>query len=598
MTQGNSYTYLMEFADRRVARVIIRETQSCLLFLVCLLSGLCCLAPTRMAAAESGKAAAEPRIVNIYNFMRNSDFRLKDSENILFDCTQHQIELLKQYNLPATWALQYDALINPRYQKLLKSELGTNDEISAWWEIPRQLAEKAGIHWRGEYDWDPAANVGFAPGYTPEERRKLVDVYMADFKSAFGYYPPTVGSWFIDEVTLEYMAEKYGVVASCNCKDQIGTDFYTLWGGYWNQAYYPSRVNSYMPAQTSAGQINIPVFRMLGSDPIYQHGTTPGLQSLEPVYSEAGGSPKWVAWFMNNMVSQPSLAFGYTQAGQENSFGWNAMKRGLTNQIAMFAGLAKAGTIRVETLEQSGKWFKKKYPLTPATAVVALDDWKEQGHKTVWYDSRFYRLNVLWDKNGFFIRDIHCFDERIVSPTHENPLRETSLVYETLPIVDWALWSHSGTKHAGMWPVLLGADGSTSPLQPDGTPIVKELNTTDLSIVQPLQGGGTFSIVCAENSASFEGKDGQGHPLNWACQIVGGSRLKTAVTRVDSESVAYSHSNVEYHLKLGSKAGSCRQLEDGSIELVPNAVGKLVLKFDPSSLAVILKDHDSALSKK
>ncbi len=148
------------------------------------------------------------------------------------------------------------------------------------------LAEKAGIKWRGEHEWDPAANVGFSPSYTPDERRKLVDVYMADFKAIFGGYPRTVGSWFIDEVTLEYMAEKYGVVASCNCKDQIGTDFYTLWGGYWNQAYYPSKVNAYMPAQTRGGQINVPVFRMLGSDPIYQHGTTRGLISLEPVYKD------------------------------------------------------------------------------------------------------------------------------------------------------------------------------------------------------------------------------------------------------------------------------------------------------------------------
>ena len=100
--------------------------------------------------------------------------------------------------------------------------------------------EKAGLKWRGRFDWDWAANVGFSPGYTPEERRKLVDVYMADFRAIFGYYPRTVGSWFIDEVTLAYMAGHYGIVASCNCKDQVGTDGYTLWGGYWNQAYYPS----------------------------------------------------------------------------------------------------------------------------------------------------------------------------------------------------------------------------------------------------------------------------------------------------------------------------------------------------------------------
>ena len=144
-----------------------------------------------------------------------------------------------------------------------------------------------------------------------------------------GDIPRTVGSWFIDEVTLAYMVDHYGIVASCNCKDQVGTDGYTLWGGYWNQAYYPSKLNAYMPAQTRAGQIDVPLFRMLGSDPIYQMPNARGIFSLEPVYPRAGGSPKWVGWFMNQMTRQPCLAFAYTQAGQENSFGWDAMKKGI-----------------------------------------------------------------------------------------------------------------------------------------------------------------------------------------------------------------------------------------------------------------------------
>ena len=99
---------------------------------------------------------------------------------------------------------------------------------------------------------------------------------MEKFKSIFGRYPSSIGSWFIDAHSLEYMYDKYGIIASCNCKDQYGTDGYTLWGGYWNQAYYPSRLNGYMPAQTAKGQIPVPVFRMLGSDPIYQYDTGVG----------------------------------------------------------------------------------------------------------------------------------------------------------------------------------------------------------------------------------------------------------------------------------------------------------------------------------
>jgi hypothetical protein len=530
---------------------------------------------SRYALRVNSLGLGEPRIVNIYNFVRNSDYRVPNSEDVLYETTRKQIQLINQANLPATWALQYDALINPRYQKLFKEQLTAKDEIAAWWEIPQPLATKAGLKWRGRHEWDPAANVGFSPGYTPDERRKLVDVYMADFKHIFGYYPRTVGSWFIDEVTLAYMAEHYGIVASCNCKDQVGTDGYTLWGGYWNQAYYPSRLNAYMPAQTRAGQINVPIFRMLGSDPIYQYGNTPGMFTLEPVYPEAGGSADWVAWFMNNLIHQPSLAFGYTQAGQENSFGWEAMKTGLTLQVALLTRQAKAGEIQVMTLAQAGQWFHRHYSLTPPTSVVALDDWKHQDRKTVWYDSRFYRINFLWQNGAFFIRDLHRFDENVVSVTHDTALTTKALTYGTLPVMDGSLWS--GTEKAGIWPVLLSPDGGNSPMAPDGPPVVKELNPTDLSIRQPLRGGGTFSIVCRETNVTFTGVDGQGQPLRWAWELVGGAQQRSAVQTVTSNSVAYHANGMNYPLRLSADAGSCQQLDNNNIRLSPNRSGKLVL---------------------
>jgi len=543
-----------------------------------------CLAEIHAPAADAKPSSIQPRIVNIYNFIRNSDFRLQNSEELMFDCTRRQIELLRGLKLPATWALQYDALINPRYPKLLKQQLTASDEIAVWWEIPRQLAEKAGLKWRGRHDWDPEAHVGFSPGYTPEERRKLVDVYMADFKSTFGFYPKTAGSWFIDEVTLEYMAEKYGLIASCNCKDQIGTDFYTLWGGYWNQAYYPSRVNSYMPAQTRKGQIDMPVFRMLGSDPIYQHGTTPGLISLEPVYRPGGGDPKWVDWLMKSLVEQPSLAFAYTQAGQENSFTWGPVQKGLGYQFPLFAEMARAGKIRVETLEQSGKWFRKQFRVTPPTSVVALDDWKNEGRKTVWYNSRYYRLNVLWESDSFFIRDLHCFDEKLVSPTHTIPLKETTLAYETLPIMNWAVWSDSGKTQAGMWPVILDVNHPAGiRMQPEGRPRVQEINATDLRIEQPLKGGGTFSLVCKEGSLKMTALNGDKKPMSWACDLKGGSRLKSHVNQVNPTAVMLQHGGVSYRLKLGSR-GACSQLESGDLRLMPNGSGDLVLELDAASV--------------
>jgi len=527
----------------------------------------------------TSRAAEQPRIVNIYNFIRNSDFRLTNSEDVLFDCTRHQIDLLKKADLPATWALQYDALINPRYQKLLKEKLGPKDEVAAWWEIPQPLAEKAGLKWRGRYEWDPQANVGFSPGYTPEERRKLVDAYMADFKRIFGFYPKTVGSWYIDEVTLAYMAERYGIVASCNCKDQIGTDFYTLWGGYWNQAYYPSRLNAYMPAQTKRGQIDVPIFRMLGSDPIYQHGITQGMFTLEPVYPNAGGSSNWVNAFMDNFIRQPSLAFAYTQAGQENSFGWQAMKNGLEQQIELLAKLKRSGDIRVETLAQSGKWFRRHFSVTPPTSVVALEDWKNQNRKTVWYDSRFYRVNILWQDGAFFIRDLHQFDENLRSPTHEKALTATSLSYETLPVMDWARWSERRGPKIGMWPELTSG-GMESPMIPEGDPVVKSVGTKELRIQQPLKDGARFVIDCEESKITFALVDAKGKPLNWAWKLVGGEQQKALVESVTPLAINYSRDGIKYRLPLRRGSGQCRQMGNGDIQVTANDAGTVVFLLE------------------
>ena len=62
-----------------------------------------------------------------------------------------------------------------------------------------------------------------------------------------------------------------------------------------------------------------------------------GVISLEPVYGDSGGSRQWVEWFFRSMFEEPCLAFAYTQAGQENSFTWGSMEKGLNIQIPLLA---------------------------------------------------------------------------------------------------------------------------------------------------------------------------------------------------------------------------------------------------------------------
>lgn len=411
---------------------------------------------------DSSKTQA-PRIINIINFIRQTDYRIENSDSLLYQTVEEQLKLINRYNLPATFLLQYDALIKPEYQQLLKSQLNQQSEIGGWFEITQPQVEDAGLEWRGEHSWVSHANIAFSTGYTKDEREKLVDVYMGKFKEIFGEYPKSMGSWYIDAHTLNYMYEKYGIIASCNCKDQIGTDGYTLWGGYWNQAYYPSKLNGYMPAQSQEQQIPVPVFRMLGSDPIYQYddglgNDRQGVISLEPVYTQAGKNRAWVHYFFNAIVNQPCLAFNYAQAGQENSFTWDAMKDGLEMQIPIIDSLQRTQKVQVLTLAETGKWFKEKFSTTPATAVTVLNDIRNENNKTVWFNSRYYRANLLWKNQDFSFRDIHLFDERFKSQYVDKPGESSQFFFYTLPMVDGYMWS-TPEDRAGMQIVQHSASG-------------------------------------------------------------------------------------------------------------------------------------------
>lgn len=478
-----------------------------------LLITLCLFCLTANATGE------KPRIVNIINFIRQVEPRSAEiTEDVLYETVHEQVKLLTKYKLTGTFLLQYDALINQRYQELLKKETERGTEVGAWWEITQPHVEAAGLKWRGRYSWDWHADVGFATGYSPEEREKLVDVYMEKFKSIFGKYPASVGSWFIDAHSLGYMYDKYGITASCNCKDQVGTDGYTLWGGYWNQAYYPSRLNGYMPAQTAKGQIPVPVFRMLGSDPIYQYDTgvghtIQGVITLEPVYGDAGGSEKWVRHFFKSIFEDPCLGFNYTQAGQENSFTWDAMRKGLEMQIPILAALQEQGKIRIETLETSGKWFKKKYPLTPATSVTTSTDTYDQGQKTVWFNSRYYRANLLWEKNTIRFRDIHLFDENMESDYLTQAGTSSQCVYTTCPIMDGFRWS-APNDLAAIRLYTLNADNRPEEIMLD-TMLVKVIGNKATEIICRTKANLEYTFILSEKQIEVKSND----PGRWMLKL-------------------------------------------------------------------------------
>ena len=143
------------------------------------------------------------------------------------------------------------------------------------------------------------------------------------------------------------------------------------------------------------------------------------------------------------------MEYSYVQVGQENSFTWKNMAKGLELQIPLIPKLRDEKKIVVETLSESGKWFREHYKTTPATSVTANEDANSGRFKTVWFDSRFYRANLLWDDGTLRFRDIHLFDENLPCDYLTVKGTSTKCEFYTFPFVDGYKWS-SSEKIAGL----------------------------------------------------------------------------------------------------------------------------------------------------
>ena len=254
--------------------------------------------PLSSALLEPDVAKGSVRCVNVVNFLRGVEPR---GPMDLFLPLQKQMETSLAQRLPTTWLLQFDALVSGPFVEYLKAHMTKDHEVGVWFEMNEMHCRAAGVEWRGRpgYEWDHYPSVAFTIGYSPDERIKLADAFMREFKRVWGVYPKSVASWNLDSITMAHLTAQYDVDAYAVCRDQIATDGFTIWGAP-IAGYYPSTLNCWSPALDRKSQIATPVFRMLGQDPVYYYESGypmsngrrgGGPDTMEPVWP-SGRSPR------------------------------------------------------------------------------------------------------------------------------------------------------------------------------------------------------------------------------------------------------------------------------------------------------------------
>ena len=78
---------------------------------------------------------------NIINFIRY--------DHGLETIAGEMAEILKR-NLPGTWLLQYDALVDGPYVDFLKKNITPEHEVGLWFEINHRHCNDAAVKFRGE----------------------------------------------------------------------------------------------------------------------------------------------------------------------------------------------------------------------------------------------------------------------------------------------------------------------------------------------------------------------------------------------------------------------------------------------------------------
>jgi hypothetical protein len=426
---------------------------------------------------------------------------------------QKQMELILQHKLPATWLLQFDALVSGPFVPFLKANMAANHEVGFWFEMNEKHCKAAGVEWRGRpgYEWDHTPSVAFTIGYTHDERIKLADTAMSEFKRIWGRTPKSVASWNLDSFTMAHLSEKYGIDAYAVCRDQIATDGFTIWGAP-IAGYYPSKSNCWSPATERRNQIHTPVFRMLGQDPVYYYQkdwTLPDGRrvgepdTMEPVWT-SGRSPLFVREFLRMIAEAPALRFSYLQMGQENTFPWPQQAEGYPMQMQVLAALRETGKVHVETMGESGRRFKRAFSVTPPQAQVQTRDPfgnTAPAHNSVWYQSRFYRANLHFRGDEFFLRDLFVYNDANPQPFLDTATRLSDVEQRMPAVLDGYHWSKSPGSQAEIGAGAFFLVGNGERLRLSGAARIHEDGST-LLVELPVGERGTLHVRFEERKLS------------------------------------------------------------------------------------------------
>jgi hypothetical protein len=366
-------------------------------FIICL-----ALFPLLSFKAVAGSIDCPNRYVTLVNPVRARALWSDKSLKPLLD----QYEAESKYNYPATWLLQYDAILDKELVSTVKS-FQIEGERGVFLEVSEKLAEESGAAYLFGKRWsDPG--VIFLSAYSPSQRRTIIDTLFDKFKKEFGNYPKSVGAWWIDSYSLEYLKNKYSIKSTMIVADQKVTDSYGVWGGWWGYPYYPTKANILVPGKT--GPLDVVVTQWAQRDPVLAYGEGAKFSNFSLQANDYIASGKNTGYFKSliNTYLDCTNEIGQITVGMETGIESVPQQKEYENQLR---AISEVGDVHAVTMSEFADCFRRIYLKNPSQ--IRIGGWLltpgyrenlELGDRIDYKEGLAFKDYFLADSNGFLDR--------------------------------------------------------------------------------------------------------------------------------------------------------------------------------------------------
>ncbi len=276
--------------------------------------------------------------------------------------------------------------------------------------------------------------------FSMEDKRKIVDEALGRFHEAFGFYPTSTGSYYLDAEFVNYLKERYPMikVAVATCWEEgpkaywnANNSWYTLFdGGPWNP-WIPSKRNIHCPALDEEDDIGVVAIPHLSRDlmavfdgPGSYYGTHPQnilrgmvyenreIPYFNNIVDQYHAMAKYNAGFSYNMMF---VGPGWMSKGGRWEADYEFLLKSYRDGMAYYGRLKREGQARDVTMSEFADLYRQSHPYSRPECALWKDILYGSRRQQFWYLDPWMRLCLDMNQGGAMI-DLRPYAARLVRP--------------------------------------------------------------------------------------------------------------------------------------------------------------------------------------